>query len=106
MDQKLDVSSSAKAIPLIFTENSGQGHVAVVKRLESKSVEIIDGLGNCQFFLNIRRVAAPFYLQVETTRESSTVTGETSVHNDDVGAKAGVGGGAEVEVNEAFGSAF
>ena len=60
LDQKLDVSSSAKAIPLIFTENSGQGHVAVVKRLESKSVEIIDGLGNCQFFLNIRRVAAPF----------------------------------------------
>lgn len=46
------------------------------------------------------------YLQVGTTRESSTVTGETSVHNDDVGTKAGVGGGAEVEVNEAFGSAF
>lgn len=50
-------------------------------------------------FILYQRDCRTTYLRVETTSESSTMTGEPSTMKADGGTKVEVGGGGEVEVN-------
>ena len=60
-------------------------------------MEIIDGPGNCQYSLDINRIAAPLTSMLWPSA-NQPLAGEASVCNDNVGTKGKVGGGGEVKL--------
>ncbi len=58
----------------------------VIEWSEPKSMEIIDGPGNCQYSLDINRIAAPLTSMLWPSA-NQPLAGEASVYNDNVGTK-------------------